>query len=71
MSYTRIMTPSQMRKFLAEQELTQVGLAMALEIDPRTVRRYVNGESEIPRVIELACQALSTMENFERKERRK
>jgi plasmid maintenance system antidote protein VapI len=67
MSYTRVMTPSQMRKFLAEQELTQVALAMALEIDPRTVRRYVNGESEIPRVIELACQALSKMQREKRK----
>jgi plasmid maintenance system antidote protein VapI len=61
MPYTRIMTPTQLRKFLDAQDLTQVGLAMALEIDPRTVRRYVNGESEIPRVIELACQGLTTM----------
>ena len=67
MSYTQVMTPSQMRKFLAEQDLTQVALAMALEIDPRTVRRYVNGESEIPRVIELACQALSKMQREKRK----
>lgn len=55
------MTPTQLRKFLDEQELTQVALAMALEIDPRTVRRYVNGESEIPRVIELACRGLTTL----------
>jgi plasmid maintenance system antidote protein VapI len=56
-----IMTPTSLRKFLEEQELTQVGLAMLLEIDPRTVRRYVNGESEIPRVIELACRGLASL----------
>jgi transcriptional regulator with XRE-family HTH domain len=44
---------------LEEQGLTQVRLAMLLEIDPRTVRRYANGESEIPRVIELACRGLA------------
>jgi transcriptional regulator with XRE-family HTH domain len=55
------MTPTQLRRFLKEQELTQVRLAMALEIDPRTVRRYVNGESEIPKVIELACLGLTTL----------
>jgi plasmid maintenance system antidote protein VapI len=66
MPYTWAMTPTQMRRFLAEQDLTQVELAMALEIDPRTVRRYVNGESEIPRVIELACQALEKMEKAKR-----
>jgi transcriptional regulator with XRE-family HTH domain len=61
MPYTRDMTPTQLRRFLKEQELTQVGLAMALEIDPRTVRRYINGESEIPKVIELACLGLTTL----------
>lgn len=66
MPYTRIMTPTQLRRFLEEQELTQLALAMALEIDPRTVRRYVSGESEIPRVIELACRGLTTL----KKERR-
>ena len=52
------MTPTELRAFLADEGLTQVRLAMLLEIDPRTVRRYVNGESEIPRVIELACLGL-------------
>jgi transcriptional regulator with XRE-family HTH domain len=55
------MTPTQLRRFLEEQELTQIAFAMALEIDPRTVRRYVSGESEIPRVIELACRGLTTL----------
>jgi transcriptional regulator with XRE-family HTH domain len=67
MSYTWVMTPTQLRRFLEQEDLTQVALAMALEIDPRTVRRYVNGESEIPRVIELACKALGTMQREGRK----
>ena len=40
---------------------------MLLEIDPRTVRRYVNGESEIPRVIELACLGLASLRGEKRK----
>jgi|HubBroStandDraft_5_1064220.scaffolds.fasta_scaffold716119_2 transcriptional regulator with XRE-family HTH domain len=67
MSYTRAMTSTQLRRFLKDQGLTQAALARAFEIDPRTVRRYVNDESEIPKVIELACQALATTQ----KERRK
>jgi hypothetical protein len=61
MPYTRAMTPTGLRKFLDEQDLTQIGLAMLLEIDPRTVRRYVSGDSEIPKVIELACRGLTTL----------
>jgi transcriptional regulator with XRE-family HTH domain len=60
------MTRTQLRRFLVEHELTQVRLAMALEIDPRTVRRYVNGESEIPKVIELACLGLTTLKEAKR-----
>ena len=66
MPYTWIMTPTQLRRFLKEQDLTQVRLAMALELDPRTVRRYVNGESEIPKVIELACLGLTTLKEVKR-----
>jgi transcriptional regulator with XRE-family HTH domain len=55
------MTPTQLRNFLKKHDLTQVALAMAFEIDPRTVRRYVNGESEIPRVIALACLGLTAL----------
>jgi hypothetical protein len=66
MSYTAIMTPTGLRRFLEEQELTQVALAMLLEIDPRTVRRYVSGESEIPRVIELACRGLAELKKGKR-----
>lgn len=61
MPYGGIMTPTGLRKFLEEQGLTQIRLAMLLEIDPRTVRRYVNGESEIPTVIELACLGLASL----------
>lgn len=67
MPYTAIMTPTALREFLEDQELTQSELAMSLEINPRTVRRYVNGESEIPRTIELACLGLETLKPARRK----
>lgn len=66
MPYTAVMTPTGLRRFLEEQGLTQVRLAMMLEIDPRTVRRYVNGESEIPMVIELACLGLASLKKEKR-----
>jgi transcriptional regulator with XRE-family HTH domain len=66
MPYTANMTPTQLRKFLEAQGLTQIRLAMLLEIDPRTVRRYVNGESEIPTVIELACLGLVSLKREKR-----
>jgi len=68
MPYNTIMTPRQLRNWLEEHELTQVGLAMRLVIDPRTVRRYVSGESEIPTMFELALLGL---EPFLEKEKRK
>lgn len=60
------MTATQLRNFLEEQGLTQIELAMRLEIDPRTVRRYVNRESEIPTVIELACIGLASLKKEKR-----
>jgi transcriptional regulator with XRE-family HTH domain len=62
------MTSKQLRKWLEQHELTQVGLAMRFQINPRTVRRYVNGESEIPTMFELALLGLET---FLKKETRK
>ncbi len=67
MPYTEPMTRTDLRRFLEEQGLTQVRLAMLLEIDPRTVRRYVNGESEIPRAIELACVGLESLKKRTRR----
>ena len=58
MPYTTAMTPKQLRTFLDAAQLTQSGAARALEIDPRTMRRYVSGESEIPKVVELALYGL-------------
>ena len=71
MPYAVYMTPSELRKFIKEQGLSQVRLAMLLEIDPRTVRRYVLGESEIPKVVELACIGLVTQRKEMEKEKRK
>lgn len=61
MSYRPAMTSTDLRKFIEQQDLIQVRLAMLLEIDPRTVRRYVSGESEIPKVVELACLGLASL----------
>ena len=71
MPYYAYMRPSGLREFLKEEGLAQVQLAMLLEIDPRTVRRYVLGESGIPRVIELACIGLVTLRKEMEKEKRK
>ena len=69
MPYADNMTPSGLRHFLEKEGLTQLKLAMLLEIDPRTVRRYVSGESEIPRVVELACLGLASLKPTTRKPR--
>jgi hypothetical protein len=48
------MTKNQLRKLLEAHELPQTVAARALEIDPRTMRRYVLGELPVPKVVELA-----------------
>lgn len=43
------MTPAELRAFLAEHELSQLDLARILDVDPRTVRRWVQpGRDKIP-----------------------
>lgn len=65
--YTAAMSPQQLRKFLNDAELSQSEAARGLELDPRTVRRYVAGDLPIPKVVELALQGLM----LERKRRKK
>jgi len=60
------MTPKELRRFLEQEGLTQVGLSRLLEIDPRTVRRYVSGESEVPKLVELACLGLASLRREKR-----
>lgn len=53
------MTGSQLKKILAKAALSQRGAAKLLEINERTMRRYVSGEQPIPRVVEYALMWIS------------
>lgn len=48
------MTATQLKRALTKAGLSQRGAAKRLEINERTMRRYVSGEQEIPRVVEYA-----------------
>jgi transcriptional regulator with XRE-family HTH domain len=56
------MTKNQLRKLLESNDLTQSAAARELHIDPRTMRRYVLGESPVPRVVELALRYVALIE---------
>jgi hypothetical protein len=47
-------TPRQLRTVLTDAGLSQCAAARALDIDPRTMRRYVAGELPVPTVVALA-----------------
>lgn len=47
-----------LRKELATLKLSQRAAARALDIDPRTVRRYCSGRYPVPRTVWLAIEAL-------------
>jgi hypothetical protein len=51
------MTARQLKDALRRLGVTQVGLAHALAVDPRTVRRWTADELPVPRTVELvlAC----------------
>ena len=53
------MTGGQLRKLLERAGLSQRGAAKALEINERTMRKYVAGDAPIPRVVELAVVCLA------------
>ena len=48
------MTAAQLKRVLARAALSQRGAAKLLEINERTMRRYISGEQPIPRVVEYA-----------------
>ena len=50
------MTPQQLRKKLERQSLSQSKAARLIGIDPRSMRRYLAGDTPIPRVVEYALQ---------------
>lgn len=53
------MTPTQLHKYMEEFGLTQERLAKGLDVDVRTVRRWVTGESTIPRVVDYALRYMA------------
>lgn len=50
------MTGAQLQKLLDRAGLSQRGAAKAIEINERTMRKYIAGESEIPRTVEYALR---------------
>lgn len=52
------MTAGQLQKLLDRAGISQRGAAKALDINERTMRKYVAGDAEIPRTVELAAKYL-------------
>lgn len=48
------MSPDQLIATLKRLGLSQSGAARILEVDPRTVRRWVAGDGPIPKTVEMA-----------------
>jgi hypothetical protein len=55
-------TPKQLRALLEKARLSQQGAAKVLDIDPRTMRRYIAGELPVPRAIYLAILGIAALE---------
>ena len=53
------MTGPQLRRLLERAGLSQRGAAKVLEINERTMRKYVSGDAVIPRAVELAIVCLA------------
>lgn len=53
------MSDRELLRILARMDISQQELARRLDIDPRTVRRYVSGERPIPRPVEYAVRWLA------------
>ncbi len=50
------MTPLQLQKLLDRAGLSQRGAARELGINERTMRKYISGDSSVPRTVEFALQ---------------
>jgi transcriptional regulator with XRE-family HTH domain len=48
------MTAGQLQRLLDSAGLSQRGAAKEIGINERTIRKYVSGESKIPKTVELA-----------------
>jgi hypothetical protein len=53
------LTATQLKRVLARAALSQRGAAKLLEINERTMRRYISGEQPIPRIVEYALMWIS------------
>jgi transcriptional regulator with XRE-family HTH domain len=53
------MTGGQLQRLLDRAGLSQRGAAKALGINERTMRKYVAGDAEVPKVVELAIVCLT------------
>lgn len=53
------MSATELQRLLERAGLSQRGAARELEINERTMRRYVAGESPVPRVVQLALERLA------------
>lgn len=52
------MTPAELRTVLARLEISQVGLAAFVGVDPRTARRWAAGDIPVPKAVALILRFL-------------
>lgn len=52
------MTPSQFRAILDRLGFPQVGAAQFLDVDDRTVRRWIAGDVPVPRSVEMLLRLM-------------
>lgn len=57
------MTALQLQRLLDRAGISQRGAAKALDINERTMRKYVAGDAVIPRTVELAAKYLWEKQN--------
>ena len=53
------MSPAQLQKLLDSTQLSQAEAARQLGLDPRSMRRYISGEVEVPLHVEIALKAIA------------
>ena len=51
------MTDTQLRRVLRRLGLSQMELARQINVDPRTVRRWVRGDQTVPKAVEELLKA--------------
>lgn len=56
--YIETMKAENLKKIREKLDMTRAQLARALDVNERTVRRWENDETEIPRTVELALREI-------------